>query len=141
MAIFRRKADYSNKPDFGFDWYAGNKYGTTYNEPYDFEDNKTVLSGRNKLQKEYTSFIKYIPIRELGYMEAGKNSGGSIINLNGKIYFVPWFSAFAKDDSGNSKSYELDVFLILRSRWKEISKSAVKVMKLKLLLLIVEILF
>ncbi|MGG7441127.1 hypothetical protein ACQ7CU_23975 [Chryseobacterium arthrosphaerae] len=110
VAIFRRKADYNNKPDFGFDWYAGNKYGTTYNEPYDFEDNKTVLSGRNKLQKEYTSFIKYIPIRELGYMEAGKNSGGSIINLNGKIYFVPWFSAFAKDDSGNSKSYELDVF-------------------------------
>lgn len=110
LAIFRRKEDYSNKPDFGFDWYAGNNYGTVYNEPFNFDNKDVLLSGKNKLQKEYTSIIKYIPIRESGYIDAGKNGGNSIISINGQNYFVPWFSGLAKDDSGSFKSYELDVY-------------------------------
>lgn len=109
FAIFRRKSDYGSRPDFGFDWYGGENYGTTYTEPYNFDDDKTLLSGRNKLRREYTSVTKYIPIREFGYIEAGKNGQG-FISINDKTYFVPWFSGFAKDNSGAVKSYELEVF-------------------------------
>ena len=110
LAIFRRKNNYNSKPDFGFDWYAGNNYGTTYNEPFNYDDNKTLLSGRDKLKKEYASAIQYMPIRKFGYIEAGKNTGRSVINILDKNYFVPWFSGFAKDEAGNPKSYELEVF-------------------------------
>lgn len=110
LAIFRRKNNYSSKPDFGFDWYAGNNYGTTYNEPFNYDDDKTLVSGRDKLKKEYASVIQYMSIRKFGYIEAGKNKGRSIISIMDKNYFVPWFSGFAKDEGGNSKSYELDVF-------------------------------
>lgn len=109
FAVFRRKSDYAARPDFGFDWYGGENYGTTYTEPYNFDDDKTLLSGRNKLRREYTSVTKYIPVREFGYIEAGKNGQGPI-SINDKNYFVPWFSGFAKDNSGAAKSYELDVF-------------------------------
>lgn len=110
LVIFRRKSDYNTKPDFGFDWYAGENYGTTYGEPFNYDDDKTLLSGREKLQKEYTSAIQYMPIRKFGYMEAGTNRGRSAINILDKKYFVPWFSGFVKDDSGAVKNYELDVF-------------------------------
>jgi len=110
LAIFRRKNNYSSKPDFGFDWYAGNNYGTTYNEPFNYDDDKTLVSGRDKLKKEYASVTQYMSIRKFGYIETGKNKGRSIINIMDKNYFVPWFSGFAKDEAGSSKSYELDVF-------------------------------
>lgn len=110
FAIFRRKSNYKSKPDFGFDWYAGDNYGTTYNEPFNFNDDKILLSGRKKLQKEYSSTVNYFPVGEFGYIKSGKN--GQIL-LNSKNYFVPWFSGFAKDDSGAVKSYELDVFFYI----------------------------
>lgn len=113
FAIFRRKDNYNNKPDFGFDWYAGRNYGTTYSEPFNFDDDKILLSGKNKLKAEYSSIIKYIPVRENGYINAGKNGGNSLISINGQEYFVPWFSGFAKDESGNPKSYNLDVFFYI----------------------------
>jgi len=109
FAVFRRKSNYGARPDFGFDWYGGENYGTTYTEPYHFDDDKTVLSGRNKLRREYSSVTKYIPVREFGYIEAGKNGQGPI-SINDKTYFVPWFAGFAKDNSGAAKSYEIDVF-------------------------------
>ncbi|NRS90690.1 hypothetical protein HNQ02_003637 [Flavobacterium sp. 7E] len=32
LAIFRRPSNYLNKPNFGFDWYAGENYKTSYSE-------------------------------------------------------------------------------------------------------------
>jgi len=110
LAIFRRKNNYKSKPDFGFDWYAGNNYGTTYTEPFNYDDDKTLVSGREKLKKEYASAIQYMPIRKFGYIEAGKNTGRSELSIMDQKYFVPWFSGFAKDEAGVSKSYELEVF-------------------------------
>jgi len=107
LAIFRRKDDYKNKPDFGFDWYAGENYGTTYTEPFEYES--LILDGLDSLKKEYRSVTKYLSLSGFGYIEAGKN-GKSIININGKNYYTPWFSGFAKDERGNTKIYALDVF-------------------------------
>jgi citrate lyase gamma subunit len=108
LAIFRRKSNYSAQPDFGFDWYAGENYETTYTEPFNYES--LVLDGVDSLKKEYAPHLKHISLGEFGYINVGSNSGKSGLNINGKPYFVPWFSGFAKDGSGSSKSYELDVF-------------------------------
>jgi len=108
LAIFRRKSNYANKPDFGFDWYAGENYETTYTEPLNYES--LVLDGVDSLKKEYAPHSKYISLGEFGYINAGGNNEKSGLNINGKPYYVPWFSGFAKDESESSKSYELDVF-------------------------------
>ncbi|WP_213278282.1 hypothetical protein [Chryseobacterium indologenes] len=108
LAIFRRKSNYVNKPEFGFDWYAGENYETSYTEPLNYES--LVLDGVDSLKKEYAPHLKYISLGEFGYINAGSNSAKSGLNINGKPYYVPWFSGFAKDESDNNKSYELEVF-------------------------------
>lgn len=108
VAIFRRKKDYGNKPNFGFDWYIGNSNGTVYTEPFSYDS--IVLDGQSSLKKEYVPYFKYIPMGQYFFTNAGVNSGKSELKINGEEYLVPWFSGFAKDSTNNNLSYELDLF-------------------------------